>query len=65
MFWIVLNDVKNWGNLRDIIFPQKVNLIEMSEQVFEYLLGTVLLEPCFKVHRIAKITNAVLPPPIG
>ncbi|KAL3986398.1 Sgf11 (transcriptional regulation protein) family protein [Acanthocheilonema viteae] len=46
------------------IIRNAADINEMSEQVFEYLLGTVLLEPCFKVHRIAKITNAVLPPPI-
>ncbi|VDN17857.1 unnamed protein product [Gongylonema pulchrum] len=31
--------------------------------MFEYLLNAVLLEPACKVHRIAKIANAVLPPP--
>ncbi|VDO08468.1 unnamed protein product [Brugia timori] len=46
------------------IVQSVADINEMSEQVFDYLLGTVLLEPCFKVHRIAKITNAVLPPPV-
>lgn len=38
------------------------DLDEMIEEIFDYLFNAVLLEPIFKVHRIAKISNAVLPP---
>uniref|UniRef100_A0A8R1TMW1 SAGA-associated factor 11 n=1 Tax=Onchocerca volvulus TaxID=6282 RepID=A0A8R1TMW1_ONCVO len=46
------------------IIRNAADIEEMCEQVFDYLFATVLLEPCFKVHRIAKIANAVIPPPI-